>query len=106
MNLAIVLSKNGVSIRLTDERWNHIITTHLEMDPKDFKVFMDVVSNPDQILKGKKGELLAIKKASGKKTWIVVPYKEVSQQEGFVLTAYYTTDLTWLLKKEIMWNKE
>lgn len=106
MILATATSKNGILIRLTDERWQHIITTHLEINPDDFSIVMKVVSNPDFILTGGRGELLAIKKTSGKKVWIVVPYKEVSQQDGFVVTAYKTTDIHWLLQREVIWSKE
>lgn len=106
MDLATVLSKNGVSIRLTNERWNHIKTAHPEIDPDDFDRFIKVISDPEFILKGSKKELLAVKKVPGKKLWIVVPYIEIERHNGFVLTAYYTNDLKWLFKKEIIWNKE
>lgn len=106
MVIATALSKNNIPIRLTDERWEHIILNHQEIGPTDFNRFMKVISNPDLILKGSKDELLAIKKVSGKNLWIVVPYKEVSQDDGFVLTAYFTSDLTWLFKKEIIWSKQ
>lgn len=106
MILAAVTSKNGVKIRLTEERWNHTILAHQEINPKEFKKFIKVISNPEFILKGSKGELLAIKKMPRKKLWIVVPYKETSRLDGFMLTAYFTSDLTWLFKKEIIWSKE
>lgn len=106
MILATAFSKNNVPIRLTEERWKHIVLTHLEINPDDFSKVMEIISNPDFILKGNKEELLAVRKLSSKKTWIVVPYKEVNQEDGFVLTAYFTNDLFWLLKKEIIWNKE
>lgn len=105
MIIATALSKNNVPIRLTNERWEHITLNHQEIATGDFNRFMRVISNPDFILKGDKGELLAIQKGSGKKLWIVVPYKEVSQDDGFVLTVYFTSDLTWLFKKEIIWSK-
>lgn len=106
MIIATALSKNGVIIRLTDERWQHIVITHLEISADNFPKIMKVITTPDFILKGNKGELLAVKKISSKKTWIVVPYKEESLEDGFVLTTYFTSDLFWLLKKEIIWNKE
>lgn len=106
MILATAFSKNGVPIRLTSERWQHIVLTHLEIDPDDFQKIIKIITNPDLILKGNKGELIAVKKMPRKKAWIVVPYKEVSQEDGFVLTTYFTSDLFWLLKKEIIWSKE
>lgn len=106
MILGISKSLNGVSIRLTKERWNHIIKAHQEIDPKGFKKFMKVITNPEFILKGSKNELLAVQKVPRKKLWIVIPYKEETEQDGFVLTAYFTSDLIWLFKKEIIWSKE
>lgn len=106
MILATVLSKNNVSIRLTDERWTHIITSHLEFGSRDFKKIMKVVEDPDFILKGDFGELLAVKQESRSRTYIVVPYKEISHEDGFVLTAYLTTDSSWLFQRKILWNKE
>lgn len=106
MVIATVLSKNNVPIRLTDERWQHIITNHPEIKEGDFSQFMKVIKNPDLILKGSRGELLAIKKLYRKNLWIVVPYKEITKKDGFVLTAYFTSDLTWLFKKEIIWSKQ
>jgi len=104
--LVTVVSKNGIQIRLTEERWNHIITSHLEIDPKDFKGIISVVEDPDYILKGDLDELLAVKKKPRSKLWIVVPYKELTKNDGFVLTAYITTDYHWLFQREVIWNKE
>lgn len=99
-------SISGVKVRLTQERWSHITTSHLEFNPNDYKEVLDVVRNPDFILKGDTGELLATKKQPRKEVWIVVAYKEVSQEDGFILTAYLTTDNNWLFKRKIVWNKE
>ena len=106
MILATAKSKKGVIIRLTDERWQHIILAHQEIGPNDFNKFMQVISKPEFILQGSKGELLAVQKVPRKKLWIVVPYKELTGEDGFVLTTYFTSDLTWLFKKEIIWNKQ
>lgn len=67
---------------------------------------MKTIKNPDAILRGDTGELLAIKKKAGKNAWIVVAYKEIGPKDGFVITAYVTTDHQWLFKREIVWNKE
>lgn len=106
MILKAVLSKNGVSIRLTSERWFHITTSHREIDPKSYFSILDVVKDPDLILKGDLRELLAVKKKTRKDTWIVVAYKEVSLKDGFILTAYFTTDSRWLFRREVVWSKE
>lgn len=106
MVIDTALSKNNVPIRLTDERWEHITLNHQEIGENDFAKFMKVIKNPEFILRGDKDELLAIQKVSGKRLWIVVPYKELTKRDGFVLTAYFTSDLTWLFKKEIIWSKQ
>lgn len=60
---AEVLSKNRVQIRLTEERWKHVILMHPNVSKKQKKV-LSTVKNPEGILKGRKGELLAISKLS------------------------------------------
>lgn len=104
MIIGVTFSKNGIKIRLTKERWDHIRVTHIELSLADFRSILKVVSQPDMILKGDRSELLAVKKIATRK-WFVVPYKEDSA-DGFILTAYYTTAFDWLFKKEILWNKE
>lgn len=103
---AEVLSKNNVKIRLTKERWQHIINSHLEIDAKDFPGIINTIKDPEIILKGGTGELLAVRKKSGSRLYYVVPYKEINKEDGFVITAYVTTDLRWLLQKEVVWNKK
>lgn len=104
MLLAVVKSVNKVLVRLTKERWEHIKNSHPEIS--EFKDVLEVISNPDMLLKGDLDELLAVKKSLGTSVWFVVPYKEVDKNDGFILTAYLTTDISWLLKKEIIWNKD
>ena len=102
MDLATVVSKNGIIIRLTQERWKHIILMHPSLVDKQNKV-LGTVKNPDYILKGAAKELLAVS-AISKRGYLVVVYKETFK-DGFIITAYQTTDTLWLFKKEILWNK-
>jgi hypothetical protein len=62
MVLGTVKSRNNVLVRLTFERWNHIITSHLEVESKKYKRVLMAIKNPDLILKGDTKELLAVKK--------------------------------------------
>ena len=106
MDLATVVSKNGIIIRLTQERWKHIILMHPSLVDKQNKV-LGTVKNPDYILKGAAKELLAVS-AISKRGYLVVVYKEWDREEiadGFIITAFETTDTLWLFKKEIIWNK-
>lgn len=107
MDIATTTSKNGVLIRLTKERWKHIVLLlvllHPNLADKQTKV-LSTVKNPDYIFKGQAGELLAVSKLSAK-VCIVVVYKEV-KPDGFIITAYDTTDVRWLFKKELIWSKD
>ena len=102
MDIASVLSKNGVLIRLTEERWKHIVLMHPSLNNRQTQVLYSV-KNPDYILRGKAGELLAVLMLS-KRAYLVAVYKEVGD-DRFIITAYETTDTLWLFKKELIWNK-
>jgi hypothetical protein len=105
MLLGTALSKNGVPIRLTSERLEHIISSHKEISEEDYPSILDVVEKPDVILKGDIDELLAVKKKPRTKYFYVVIYKEIPNLDGFVITAYITSQIKWLFKRKIIWNK-
>ncbi len=102
MNVAVVASKNGVLIRLTDERWRHITLLHPILANKQNQV-LDTVKNPDYIFKGRAEELLAVS-AISKSGYVVVVYK-AEIIDGFIITAFETTNTRWLFKKEKIWSK-
>jgi hypothetical protein len=81
-------SRNGISIRLPDERWIHLTEGHSEMAEYYLEV-LEAVEDPDAIYEESSGELLAIKKIQSGK-YIVVAYKEVSKTDGFIITAFIT----------------
>jgi len=58
--MVIVKSKNNIPIRLTTERWNHIITRHPEIDSQKEHV-LETITDPDLIQRGDFGELVAIR---------------------------------------------
>lgn len=95
-------SKNGIVIRLTEERWKHIILMHPNLTHKQEQI-LKTVKSPHYILEGKAGEKLAVT-STLKRIPLVVVYKEV-EDDGFIITAFETTDTTWLFKKEIIWSK-
>lgn len=76
MNLAVIaaLSKNGVPIRLPDERWIHLTEGHSEMAGYYSEV-LEALEDPDAIYEGGSGELLAVKEIHADK-YLVVIYKE------------------------------
>lgn len=53
-------SKRGVPIRLTDERWYHIVENHDDLAGYYDQV-LETVENPDYILSGGGGALIAAK---------------------------------------------
>ena len=82
-----VVSKNGKLIRLTSERWSHITEEHCELAGMKIEI-LETLANPDKILSGNEGELLAIREVfSGK--FLVAIYREIDE-DGFVITAFLT----------------
>ena len=91
--MEIVRSHGGVPIRLTDERWKHIASNHPEVVAMRNEI-LETVAEPDQIQEGDSGELLAIRSYESTpltSKFLVVPYREVSAEDGFILTAYLTS---------------
>lgn len=82
----IANSVNGVAIRLTYERWYHIVENHDEM-ASCFHDVLEAVERPDLVVRGNGGTLKA-GRSLGKRKWLVVVHREVSRHDGFVITAY------------------
>ena len=94
-------SKNGVLIRLTDERWAHITEEHSELAGLRLEV-IETIENPSRILMGGKDELLAVRELSGGKHLVVV-YREL-QSDGFVVTAFLTSKTKSLNRRTPIWS--
>ena len=69
-----ILSKNGVPIRLTGERWTHITEEHCELAGLRLEV-LETIEDPSRILAGREGELLAVREISIGKNVVVVYWK-------------------------------
>ena len=102
MDIDSTTSKNGLKIRLTNERWKHIVLMHPALANKQ-KQILETVNNPDYIFQGEGEELLAVSRAS-QRAYLVVVYKE-GITDGFIITAFETTAKTWLFKKKLVWSK-
>lgn len=85
--MEIVYSVNKVPIRLTYERWYHIIENHEEL-ASYFHNVLETIEKPEFVIRGNSGSLKATKNIS-KKKWLVVIYRELSKRDGFVITAYF-----------------
>lgn len=97
-----ILSKNGISIRLTNERWIHIIIGHPELIGYYFKI-LETISDPESIYEGKIGEYIAIKNIKNEKYMIVI-YSELNN-DGFVITAFITKRIKKFEKRRMIWEK-
>ena len=94
-------SHNGISIRLSSERWEHISQNHPELGGYLHDV-LDTVCHPDELREGSAGEMLAIKAVEDGKFLIVV-YRELSVDDGFVITAFLSRRMNWLAKRREVW---
>jgi hypothetical protein len=102
MILATVESVNGVLVRLTDERWDHILDGHLfEFSSRDMDLILETIADPDYILRGYKGTLIAVL-VLGRRKYLHVIYKEVSAKDGFIITANIRPSLD---KRKIIWRR-
>ncbi|AGK61401.1 hypothetical protein Asulf_01414 [Archaeoglobus sulfaticallidus PM70-1] len=63
--IGIAVSKNGVPIRLTEERWFHIVENHDELAGLSDEVLL-AVEDPDFIVNGWTDEFLAVRKINDK----------------------------------------
>lgn len=103
--MELTSSHSGIPIRLSDERWNHIIRRHPEMEGCQHRV-IETVAMPDLIQSGDSGELLALRLYDetplGRKH-VVVAYRETSAIDGFILTAYLTRRPS--QQREVLWTR-
>ncbi|OLE54072.1 MAG: hypothetical protein AUG51_09515 [Acidobacteria bacterium 13_1_20CM_3_53_8] len=87
------ISRNGVTIRLNDERWTHIMSRHPEMNGQRERV-LETLAEPDMIQQGDFGELLAIRfyfRTPLTDKYLIVVYREAAADDGFIITAYFTS---------------
>ena len=95
----IVYSVNSIPIRLTYERWYHIVENHDDLASYYHEV-LETIEKPDIVLRGNRGTLKAVKNF-GKNKWLVVIYREKTKTDGFIITAYFLDNRP---KGEIVWK--
>ena len=95
-------SVQGVRVRLTDERWEHIVAQHTEMlHSRDF--LLKVVAAPEVVYEGPAGECLAVKELKPG-LWAVVVYRiGPPLEDGFIITAYMTSRRRALDRWRVLW---
>jgi len=99
----VAISRNGVPIRLTEERWFHVVETHDEMAGRYDEV-LSAIEVPDYIIQGYRDALVALKMI-GKKKFMAVIYKEIGKKDGFVITAFLTSKVR-IEKEVVLWQKK
>ena len=97
------LSINNVSIRLTEERWNHISQNHDDLLGY-YDDVLAVVHSPDMVLNTYGKSMMAIKQY-GPKNYLCVIYKEISRKDGFIITAYLSKKVH-IKDNNIVWPKK
>jgi hypothetical protein len=95
-------SFSGKAIRLTSERWLHIAEGHPELAGHLNEVLL-TINSPDVVVEGTNNELLALMYLRPDKLLVVV-YKE-EQQDGFIITAFFTSKIDQIIKRKIRWRK-
>jgi len=99
----IAVSKNGVRIRLPDERWIHIVENHDDMAGYIDDV-LETIEEPDFIIEGYRDALIALQVVKEGK-FLAVVYKELDQTDGFVITAYFSNKIK-LDREVILWERK
>ncbi|MBX3082357.1 MAG: hypothetical protein KF716_12045 [Anaerolineae bacterium] len=94
------ISKNGIPIRLPDERWSHIMEEYGELALMREQILL-TISDPDRIFLGNFGEFMAIHEIEAGK-YIVVVYREL-EDDGFIITAFLTRRIRSLEKRVHIW---
>ena len=100
--MEVAHSKHGVPIRLPSDRWLHIVEHHDDLAGYRDRV-LETLEEPEAIARGKTGERLAMKSIEGRT--LVVVYRETSRTDGFVITAFFTTQPDRIRKRGVVWQK-
>jgi hypothetical protein len=96
----VAQSVNRVPIRLTDERWSHIINAHDDLAGY-YDDCLQTIEEPDLILAGLRGSLKAVK-GYGRNRYLVVIYRELDHEDGFVVTAYFVRRID---RRKAIWRR-
>jgi len=95
-----VISVDGVPIRLTEERWFHIVENHDDM-AGHYDDVLETVADPDMVLSGYRGSLVAVRNY-GKGRYLFAIYRKVSRDDGFIITAYFSSKID---RKKAIWKR-
>lgn len=105
--IAHIKSKNDIPIELSEKQWLHIVESHDYMAGNMDKI-LETIHEPDYIVTGTKQELIAMKHYNAtniSEKYCVVVYKEINDN-GFIITSFFTSKEEKILKKGISWKKQ
>jgi hypothetical protein len=97
----IAYSVNGAPIRLTEERWAHIVENKPYLRAYYERV-LAAVENPSWVLRGYAGALIAVLSLS-RGQYLNVVYREVTRHDGFIITAFVSRTIN---RRNTIWPKE
>ncbi|MBW8874791.1 MAG: hypothetical protein JF614_07480 [Acidobacteria bacterium] len=99
-HVEVTESIDGVPIRLTAERWLHVVENHDEVAGYYDEV-LETVASPDIIVPGYKGSLIAVR-SYGRQRHLCVVYRKVSRTDGFIITAYFSRTID---RRKAIWKR-
>jgi len=88
---------------MTEERWFHIVENHNDLSGY-YDDIIDTLEFPDFVIKGYKDAKIALREIRINK-YIAVVYKEISEDDGFVITAYFTSKIK-IENEKILWKAQ
>jgi hypothetical protein len=94
------LSVDGAPIRLTAERWLHIVENHDEVAGYYDEV-LETVADPEVVIPGYNSSLVAAR-SFGKSRYLCVVYRQISRTDGFIITAYFSRKID---RKKALWRR-
>src|SRR4029079_11616412 len=93
-------SIDGFPIRLTVERWFHIVENHDDVAGYYDEV-LDTVASPEIVLPGYGGSRIAVR-GHGPHRYLCVVYRQTSATDGFIITAYFSRKLD---RRKALWKR-
>jgi len=99
-HVEVTESIDGVPIRLTAERWLHVVENHDEVAGYYDEV-LETVASPDIIVPGYQGSLIAVR-SYGRQRHLCVVYRKVSRTDGFIITAYLSRTID---RRKAIWKR-
>ena len=105
--LGSALSKEGCRVRLTRERWSHIVESHDYLAGLHEWV-LETIGDPDAVCAGWEGTLTATRfypKTPITEKHMVVVFRERVEGDGFVITAFMTSRAEKVWQRGMLWQR-